>query len=130
MIAIGGVIVLFITLVVLGGYFLYRSLPSGNDAAAVPENAGGTTAAPQGEAVQTGTLYLRVTGESSKVVVRVPGGDVLTDTTLTTDEYISFDESQVLNVTIGSPSEVEVYVHGDRQDVSEEDAGYSFTVES
>ncbi|QBI56532.1 hypothetical protein EKD16_23930 [Streptomonospora litoralis] len=127
MLAIGGVIVLFITLVVLGGYFLYRSLPS-DGAAAVPENAG-TSADQQADDVRTGTLYIRVIGDASDVVVRVPGGDVLADTTLRTDEYVSFDESQTLNVTIGSPGEVEVYVHGDRQDVSGENPGYSFTVE-
>nr|WP_156000932.1 RodZ domain-containing protein [Streptomonospora sp. PA3] len=128
MVAIGGVIVLFITLVVLGGFFLYKSLPSGNDAAAVPEGAG-EEADPQAEALETGTLFVRVIGESSDVVVRVPGGDVLADTTLTTDEYLSFDESRILNVTIGRPSEVEVYVHGEHRDISDEDAGYSFTVE-
>lgn len=128
MVAIGGVIVLFVTLVILGGFFLYKSLPSGNDSAAVPENAG-TNADPQGQDVETGVLYVRVTGESSDVVVRVPGGDVLADTTLKTDEHLSFDEEQPLNVTIGKPGEVEVYVHGERRDIADEDPGYSFSVE-
>ncbi|GAB3459981.1 hypothetical protein GCM10027570_44480 [Streptomonospora sediminis] len=128
MLAIGGVIVLFITLVVLGGYFLYKSLPSGNDSAAVPESAG-TLADPRGEAIQTGILYIGVTGESSDVVVRVPGGDVLAEATLRTDEYVSFDEPRTLSATIGRPSEVEVYVHGNQRHVSDEDPGYSFTVD-
>ncbi|GAA4895312.1 hypothetical protein GCM10023405_12890 [Streptomonospora salina] len=127
MVAIGGVIVLFVTLVVLGGYFLYRSLPS-DDEAAVPESAG-TTAAPQADDVETGVLYVRVVGDSSDVVVRVPGGDVLADTTLKTDEYLSFDEEQPMDVTIGQPGEVEVYVHGELRDLAGEDPGYSFSVQ-
>ncbi|GAA1755107.1 hypothetical protein GCM10009834_10500 [Streptomonospora arabica] len=129
MVAIGGVIVLFITLVILGGFFLYKSLPSGSDAAAVPEGAAGTTADAQAEEMQTGTLYIRAVGESSEVVVTVPGGDVLADTTLRTDEYLSFTEERTLSVTIGRPSEVEVYVHGERRDVAGEDPGYSFAVQ-
>ncbi|MFD0774582.1 RodZ domain-containing protein [Streptomonospora algeriensis] len=128
MVAIGGVIVLFVTLVILGGFFLYKSLPSGNDDAAVPESAG-TTADPRSEAVETGVLYIRVTGDSSDVVVRVPGGDVLADTTLKTDEYLSFEDSQPMDVTIQDPGEVEVYVHGERRDVSGEEAGYNFSVQ-
>ncbi|MDT0301824.1 RodZ domain-containing protein [Streptomonospora wellingtoniae] len=129
MVAIGGVIVLFITLVILGGFFLYKSLPSGSDTAAVPEGAAGTTADPQAEEMPTGSLYIRAVGESSEVVVTVPGGDVLADTTLKTDEYLSFTEERTLSVTIGRPSEVEIYVHGERQDVEGEDPGYSFAVQ-
>ncbi|MFC3522508.1 RodZ domain-containing protein [Streptomonospora nanhaiensis] len=127
MLAIAGAIVLFITLVILGGYFLYRSLPAGNPDSAVPESA--DTAAAQAGEVTTGTLYIEVVGESSDVLVRVPGGDVLTDAAMGRGEYVTFDESRPLSVTIGDPSAVELYVHGEPRDISGEEPGHTFTVE-
>ncbi|MFC3998079.1 RodZ domain-containing protein [Nocardiopsis sediminis] len=122
--AIVGAVVLLITLVALGGYFLYRSLP-GNSAAAVPSDVG-TSADAQSESTQMETLYIKVIGDSSDVLVRVPGGDVVTDTTMQQGQFVSFDHPR-LDVTIGDPEAVEVYVNGEYQDVTGKAAGYSFT---
>ncbi|MDA8370655.1 MAG: DUF4115 domain-containing protein [Nocardiopsaceae bacterium] len=124
--AIAGAIALFITLVALGGYFLYRSLP-GDGQAATPEGSG-TSADAQSDSVEMGAVYIKVIGESSDVIVRVPGGEVLTDTTMGQGEFVSFDHS-TLDITIGDPSAVEVYIRGERHDLSDREPGYSFTVE-
>jgi hypothetical protein len=124
--AIVGAVVLLITLVALGGYFLYRSLP-GNTAAGAPD-AAGTAADARSDATEMGTLHIRVTGDSSDVLVRVPGGEVVTDTTMRRGEHADFDQPE-LDVTIGDPAAVEVYVYGELQDISGKEPGYSFSVE-
>lgn len=130
--AIAGAIALLVILVVLGGYFFYRSLP-GNSEVLVPNESGGSLSAPQqldaSATEKQKALYIRVVGESSDVLVRVPGGEVLIDTTMTQGEYVSYDKPR-MDVTLGDPSAVEVYVNGRPKDVSNEGPGYTFTVES
>ncbi|WP_211715152.1 RodZ domain-containing protein [Nocardiopsis sp. MG754419] len=124
--AIVGAVMLLITLVALGGYFLYRSLPS--TAAGVSANASEAVAAPV-DSDEMGALYIRVVGESSTVFVRVPGGDVLLDQELVQGNSVHYRENaQGLEVAIGDPAAVEVYVNGDHQDISDRDAGHSFTL--
>ncbi|NYE50327.1 hypothetical protein HDA32_005447 [Spinactinospora alkalitolerans] len=118
---------LLVTLVVLGGYFFYRSLP-GNGDVVVP-NESGALATPNAETADMGVLYIRVIGESSDVLVRIPGEDVLTDTTMQQGQFVTYDQP-VLDVTIGAPDAVEVFVNGERKDVSEEQPGYSFTAQA
>ncbi|UOE22139.1 DUF4115 domain-containing protein [Thermobifida halotolerans] len=125
--AIAGAIVLLVTLVVLGGYFFYRSLP-GNSDVLVPSESGALSAPsePDASAEDTEVLRIQVVGESSDVLVRIPGGEVLIDTTMTQGEYVSYDKPR-MDVTLGTPSAVEVRVNGDPRDVSEEDPDYTFT---
>lgn len=115
---------LLVILVVLGGYFFYRSLPNSDDVV-VPGDSG-ALAAPDTDATAMKTLYIRVTGESSDVLVRIPGGKVLLDTTMVRGQHVSYAEPK-MDVTLGEPSAVEVYVNGDPRDVSGEESGYTFT---
>ncbi|WP_425567433.1 RodZ domain-containing protein [Salinactinospora qingdaonensis] len=126
LLAIVGVVVLFIALVVLGGYFLYRSLP-GNGELVVPDDSAALTQ-PE-ETAAASSLYIRVLGESSDILVRVPGGKVLTDTTMQQGQYVTYDQPR-LDVTIGAPGAVEVFVNGQEREVADEPPGYSFTVKA
>jgi hypothetical protein len=124
--AIVGAVVLLVTLVALGGYFLYRALPG--TGTSVSANAS-EAAADAVESDEMGVLYIRVVGESSKVFVRVPGGDVLLDQELTQGSSVNYpDNANGLEVTIGEPTAVEVYVNGDHRDISDRDPGHSFTL--
>ncbi|TQN33526.1 uncharacterized protein DUF4115 [Haloactinospora alba] len=124
--AIVGVVVLFITLVALGGYFLYRSLPGTGDANG-PDEPG--TAADTQSVSSDDVLYITVVGDASDVLVRVPGGEVLTDSTMNNGEHVRYDEPR-LDVTIGDPGAVRVYVNGQEKDISDKDSDHSFSVEA
>ncbi|WP_184585347.1 DUF4115 domain-containing protein [Lipingzhangella halophila] len=124
--AMASVVVLLITLVALGGYFLYRSLPGNTDAVVNPDASSQAGAQSQADAVESHVLHIVVVGESSEVLVRVPGGEVLTDTEMEDGEHVSFDQPK-LDVTIGDPAAVEVHVNGEPKDISGEEPGYSFT---
>ncbi|MGI5119375.1 RodZ domain-containing protein [Marinactinospora thermotolerans] len=124
--AIVGAVVLLIILVVLGGYFFYRSLPGTGDVV-VPEGSA-ALAEPQDEITDKKVLYIRVVGESSDVLVRIPGGEVITDTTMQQGQYATYDQPR-LDVTIGDPDAVEVHVNGRPKDISGEGPDYAFTVE-
>lgn len=115
---------LLIILVVLGGYFFYRSLP-GNGDLMVPDESG-AFATPSTVASDMKVLYIRVIGESSDVLVRVPGGEVLVDTTMDQGQYVTYAQPR-MDVTLGDPTAVEVYVNGEPKDVSKEEPGYTFT---
>ncbi|MFD6948968.1 hypothetical protein A6A08_03000 [Nocardiopsis sp. TSRI0078] len=123
--AIVGAVVLLVTLLALGGFFLYRSLPGTN----VSANASGTASeAPDTE--NMGVLYIRVIGESSEVFVRIPGGDVLMDQEMSQGQSVNYNRAdEGLEVTIGDPSAVEVFVNGERRDISDEGADYGFTID-
>ncbi|GAB2480671.1 RodZ domain-containing protein [Nocardiopsis aegyptia] len=124
--AIVGAVVLLVALVALGGYFLYRSLPG--TGTSVSANASEASSAGEDER-DMGALYIRVIGESSNVFVRVPGGDVLHDQVIRQGGSINFaDAGEGLEVTIDDPGAVEVFVNGEQRDVSDQDAGYSFTI--
>ncbi|WP_087097713.1 RodZ domain-containing protein [Nocardiopsis sp. JB363] len=124
--AIVGAVLLLVTLVALGGYFLYRSLPG--TGTGVSANASEAAAEPVASD-DMGALYIRVVGESSDVFVRVPGGDVLLDQELQQGNSVHYpDNAQGLEVTIGDPSAVEVYVNGVEQDVSDRDPDHGFTL--
>ncbi|HLU99115.1 MAG TPA: DUF4115 domain-containing protein [Thermobifida alba] len=126
--AIAGAIALLVILIVLGGYFFYRSLP-GNSDVLVPSESGSLAEPSQPAAEEQKVLHIRVVGESSDVLVRVPGGEVLIDTTMTRGEYVSYDKPR-MDVTLGTPSAVEVHVNGEPKDVSGEEPGYTFTAEA
>lgn len=126
--AMASAVAIVTALVALGGFFLYRSLPGNSDAVVAPESGSQADAQPQSDSVEAHVLHIAVVGQSSELVVRVPGGDVLTDTEMTDGEYVSYDQEE-LTVTIGTPSAVEVHVNGEPLDISGEDPGYSFTVE-
>ena len=124
--AIVGAVVLLVTLVALGGYFLYRAIPG--TGTSVSANA--SEAAAEGvDADEMGVLYIRVVGDSSKVFVRVPGGDVLLDQELTQGSSVNYpDNANGLEVTIGDPTAVEVYVNGSQRDISDRQPAHSFTL--
>ncbi len=123
-----GAAALLLALVALGAYFLYRSLPGNTNAVMSPGSASQADTQSQPDAVGSHVLHITVVGQSSEVLVRVPGGDVLTDTEMSEGEYVSFDQPK-LDVTVGDPEAVEVHVNGEPLDLSEEDTGYSFTAQ-
>ena len=124
--AIVGAVALLVTLVALGGYFLYRSLPG--TGGSVSANASEAAAEPV-DSDEMGVLYIRVVGESSNVFVRVPGGDVLMDQELSQGNSVHYRENtEGLEVTLGDPGAVEVYVNGTERDVSDRESGHSFTL--
>ncbi|WP_245930042.1 DUF4115 domain-containing protein [Allonocardiopsis opalescens] len=99
------------------------------DGGASAEAVGGSESELSGAAAsaQGHSLYIRVTGESTSLFVRVPGGDVLSDTTVHSGELLVFDQDE-LDVTIGDPAAVEVYVNGRLVDIADQPPDYSFTV--
>ncbi|SHJ75780.1 hypothetical protein SAMN05421803_10994 [Nocardiopsis flavescens] len=125
-VAIVGAVVLLVTMLALGGFFLYRSLP-GNSGSSVSANASGAAAE---DATPEGAFYVRVIGESSRVFVRVPGGDVLHDQEVRQGSSITYAEIPEggIEVTIGDPSAVELFVNGSERDIADRGADYSFTV--
>lgn len=125
--AIVGAVVLLVALVALGGYFLYQSLPGTNTS--VSANASETSVDGE-EPENMGALYIQVVGESSNVFVRVPGGDVLLDYDLKQGQSVNYNDAEDgLEVTIEDPTAVEVFVHGEEHDVSDQDAEHSFTID-
>ena len=125
--AIVGAVVLLVALVALGGYFLYRSLPGTNTSV----SANASEASVDGERPENmGALYIQVVGESSDVFVRVPGGDVLLDYELKQGQSVNYNDAEEgLEVIIEDPTAVEVFVHGEEQDISDQDADHSFTID-
>ncbi|MFW5415167.1 DUF4115 domain-containing protein [Nocardiopsis sp. CNT-189] len=126
MAAIAAAIALFVALVALGGFFLYNSLP-GNAAPAQPSEPAADGAEEVGDADDS-VLYIKVVGDSSDVLVRIPGGEVLTDTTMTQGQYLSYDHD-AMDVSVSEPDAVEVYVNGELKDLAGQEAGKSFLVE-
>ncbi|WP_117198401.1 RodZ domain-containing protein [Nocardiopsis sp. TNDT3] len=123
--AIVGAVVLLVTLLALGGFFLYRSLPGTSVSATASETAGEST-----EPSNMGVLYVRVVGESSDVFVRIPGGDVLMDQNMSQGQSVNYaTAAEGLEVTIGAPAAVEVFVDGDERDISDREPGFSFTID-
>ncbi|WP_017604211.1 RodZ domain-containing protein [Nocardiopsis alkaliphila] len=124
--AIVGAVALLVMLVALGGYFLYRALPG--TGGSVSANASEAAAEPV-DSDEMGALYIRVVGESAKVFVRIPGGDVLMDQELSQGNSVHYRENtEGLEVTISDPAAVEVYVNGTAQDISDRDPDHSFTL--
>ncbi|MFE1077154.1 RodZ domain-containing protein [Nocardiopsis alba] len=125
--AIVGTVALLVALVALCGYFLYRSIP-GTGSASESVNASEVAAEPV-DTTETGALYIDVVGESTSVFVRVPGGDVLLDQEVVQGDSVHYRENtDGLEVAIGDPTAVELYVNGEPRDVSDRDPGYSFTL--
>ncbi len=123
---IAAAIALFVVLVGLGVFFLYNSLPG--------QAAGPATDTPPAAAEEAGeadgsVLYIKVVGQASDVLVRVPGGEVLTDQSMTQGQYLSYDQAQ-LEVTLGDPEAVEVHVNGELMDLSDAEEGYTFVAEA
>jgi hypothetical protein len=57
------------------------------------------------------TLTVTVTGAQCQVFVRVPGGDILVNRSLTRGESVRFEEPQ-LSVVLGDASAAQVFVNG------------------
>jgi hypothetical protein len=57
------------------------------------------------------TLSVTVTGPKCQVFVRVPGGDILVNRSLTRGESVRFEEPQ-LSVVLGDASAAQVFVNG------------------
>lgn len=123
---IAAAIAVFVVLVGLGVFFLYNSLPG---QASAPSTATPPAAAEEAGEADDSVLYIKVVGEASDVLVRVPGGEVLTDATMTQGQFLSYDHPE-LDVTLGDPEAVEVYVNGELMDLSEAGDDYSFVAEA
>jgi hypothetical protein len=79
---------------------------------AVPTSATPTVPAPTpAPAPGPATLAVTVTGPSCQVFVRVPGGDILVNRSLTHGESVRFDD-QALSVVLSDGGAVQVYVNG------------------
>lgn len=122
--AIAGALVLLIALIVLGGYFFYQALPGGGDGASKgPEAVASDEVAPIAES----SLFVRVTGEATQILVREAGGPVLTDTTVESGQHLSYSQPR-LEATIAEPAAVEVYVNGRFTALSEEEGPHTLSV--
>lgn len=84
-------------------------------------SGGTTTAAP--------TLQLNVTGAKSRVFVRIPGGDVLLDDTLTHGRHAEFDQAS-LDVVIYDAGAVRVVVNGKQRPMGKSGQRLQFTARS
>jgi hypothetical protein len=122
--AIAAAVVLVVALVVLGGFFLWRSLP-GTGSAFLDQGpvSNSDDATPQ-EAV----LHVQGISGSTHLLVRETGGQVLTDTVLGEGQYVSFDAPS-MDVRIEDPATVEVHANGELMDLTAEDGEAAFTVE-
>lgn len=123
MLAIAGAVLLLVTLVALGGYFLWQSIPSSNSAVLDDADEMSSSSPDPGDA----TLFVRVVGESSDVLVRETGGQVLTDATLGHGQYVNYDHPS-MEVHISDPGAVEVYTNGELYDLSGETDDVSLSV--
>jgi hypothetical protein len=72
------------------------------------------------------TLQLNVTGGSSRVFVRIPGGDVLLDDTLAHGRHAEFDQS-ALDVVIYDGGAVQVTVNGKQRPIGKSGQRVQFT---
>lgn len=151
MIAVGAVVLLLVLIGV--AVFALRnaldtkpSAPSGTKTSqAATGSASGTNAAtstaagtrsgqPQptrsgGAVATTPTLQLNVTGEKSRVFVRIPGGDVLLDDVLTHGRHAEFDQA-ALDVVIYDGGAVRVIVNGKQRPPGKSGERVEFTARS
>lgn len=120
-------VVLLVGMVGLGVFFFYRSLPSTDSSV----NANASEASVEEERPENlGALYIQVVGESSNVHVREPGGDVLLDYELRQGQSVNYTSAEGgLEVTVGDPAAVEVFVHGEERDLSDRDPEFSFSID-
>jgi hypothetical protein len=72
-------------------------------------------------------MTLTVTGASCQVFVRVPGGDILVNRSLTRGQSIRFDE-QRLSVVLSDASAARVYVNGRLRPLGKPGERVAFTV--
>lgn len=72
------------------------------------------------------TLQLNVTGDRSRVFVRIPGGDVLLDDTLTHGRHAEFDQA-ALDVVISDGGAVQVTVDGRQRPLGKSGQRLQFT---
>jgi hypothetical protein len=122
--AIVAAVILVVALVVLGGFFLWQSLP-GTGSASLDQ---GPVSNNDEATPQEGVLHVRGIGGSTHVLVRETGGQVLTDTVLGEGQYVSFDAPS-MDVRIEDPAAVEVHTNGELMDLSSQDGEAAFTVE-
>jgi len=140
-----GAVVLLIVLIVVAVFALRNALatrpsaPSGakSQAATVGSTtAGGSpTAARSGasttpeDAAAAPTLQLSVTGAKAHVLVRIPGGDILLDDTLTQGRHAAFNQS-ALDVVIDDGGAVKVVVNGKQRPMGTPGQREQFTARS
>lgn len=89
----------------------------------------GRQASNRGDAVAAPTLQLNVTGAKSRVFVRIPGGDVLLDDTLTHGRHAEFDQA-ALDVVIYDGGAVKVVVNGKARPMGKPGQREQFTARS
>ncbi len=117
---------IFLVLVLLatGGYALYSVLTGAKqEAVAETESRAGRASvvrqpapsASRQDSSGAPTLRLTVTGERSYVSVQLPDGKALLNKTLRGGSTVRFDRPR-LEVTIGDPDAVRVWVEGERRD--------------
>lgn len=144
MIAVGAVVLLLV-LIGVAVFALRNALttrPSApgqtrSQAASVATTpAGGKPGAPSGQPTSNGhdaaaapTLQLSVTGAKSRVFVRIPGGDVLLDDTLTHGRHAEFNQA-ALDVVIYDAGAVQVTVNGKPRPMGKAGQREQFTAHS
>ena len=95
---------------------------SAGTSAPVPDKASRSS----GPAQAAPTLQLSVTGDRSRVFVRIPGGDVLLDDTLSHGRHAEFDQN-ALDVVIYDGGAVQVTVNGKRRPMASAGQRVQFT---
>ena len=91
---------------------------AGSPVSHAPRSSGPAKAAP--------TLQLSVTGARSRVFVRIPGGDVLLDDTLTRGRHAEFDQNE-LDVVVYDGGAVQITVNGKRRPMASSGQRVQFT---
>lgn len=109
-----------LALLVVGGMALVNAVsgdpdPKGPSATVSSDGGGGPPSPSAGSASQAPALLIRVVGAPTRVVVRVPDGEILFTGTMTTGETYRYDETP-LSVVADNGSSLEVAIHGEKQD--------------
>ncbi|MFD0902458.1 DUF4115 domain-containing protein [Actinomadura sediminis] len=109
-----------LALLVVGGMALVNAVSGdpdskGPSATASSDGGGGSPSASAGSSSQAPALLIRVVGAPTKVVVRIPDGEILFTGTMSTGETYRYEETP-LSVVADNGASLEVAIHGEPQD--------------
>lgn len=128
-----GAVVLLLVLLGVGAFALRgvlttdKTAPSGSEKSSAQQSHTRTPTPARSSTGAVPTLRLDVTGAKSTVFIRVPGGDVLLDTTLAHGKHAEFSQPE-LDVVLGDGGAVRVTVNGKVRSSAESGEQLQFTV--
>ncbi|WP_064743648.1 MULTISPECIES: RodZ domain-containing protein [Actinomadura] len=109
-----------LALLVVGGMALVNAVsgdadPKGPSATVSSDGGGGSPSPSADSPSQAPALLIRVVGAPTKVVVRVPDGEIFFTGVMNTGETYHYNETP-LSVVADNGSSLEVTIHGEEQD--------------